>query len=672
MSAAFSRNISVVILNYDRPATTIKSVECVRGSRGDYVREIIVVDNGSPEASLSALESGIEGAARLVAVGTNRFFGEGNNIGVEEAQSDYILLLNNDAFVEEDCIPELVHTLEQDPGVAAVGPMFLYPNGRVQEVGGMALTSGDIVQVGKGAIWGPDHYTEEYQVDYCSAACLLMRKSDFVAVGGFSFRWEPAYYEDLDLCLTLAQRFGPVLVNPRARVVHLESLTTGDPTMRLEKQVEINKRVFLEKWGEWLRRRQQFHLSDDAGRLSDEPASPRPPASPSPPASPRSSPSSIGGAARVVPRRRPDGIKTAVVFSPYELVPGGGERYIFEVASALCDAIGLDNVRMSSTHRYSTLRLRQMAEAFGVGASAGFCSLEQLRTAPPDLTVVMGNEAVPPIAGYGSRYNVYMCQFPFAAPDEYIRRNMAYLPAFDEIWVNSNFTRRYLNGHLRLLGVPAPKIRVVYPPATLPSTPGAPDWRDRATVMTVGRFFTGGHNKRQDVAIEIVRTLKEKFGRSVKLQMVGALHASAASRDRFNELVEMADDLDAEFFPNASRSRLIELYAHAAVLIHTAGFGVDKYAYPERLEHFGIVPLEAASSGAIPVVYGEAGPAEVMGLLGCPTTFSSVNEAAEKIEELFADPSRASALSTRLIERSREFSSEAFRSRVYEALATVL
>ena len=66
-----------------------------------------------------------------------------------------------------------------DPTVAAVGPMFLYPDGRVQEVGGVVVPTGDAVQIGKGSVWGPDHYDTPCPVDYCSAACLMMRRSDF-------------------------------------------------------------------------------------------------------------------------------------------------------------------------------------------------------------------------------------------------------------------------------------------------------------------------------------------------------------------------------------------------------------------------------------------------------------------------------------------------------------
>ena len=52
------------------------------------------------------------------------------------------------------------------------------------------------------------------------------------------------------------------------------------------------------------------------------------------------------------------------------------------------------------------------------------------------------------------------------------------------------------------------------------------------------------------------------------------------------------------------------------MLIHAAGFGVDADEFPERLEHFGITPIEAASFGCIPVVYGQGGPREVVRTLG--------------------------------------------------------
>lgn len=658
MPDEFQDNVSVVILNYERVETTVKAVDCVRQSRGDYVREVLVVDNGSSPEVLAELHDALADKARIVSIGVNRYFGEGNNIGVEEATGEFILLLNNDAYVEPDCIPELVSTMQADPSIAAAGPMFLYPSGAVQEVGSIVLENGDIVQVGKGAIWDAHHYTDECTVDYCSAACLLMRKRHFNEVGGFSLQWEPAYYEDADLCLSLRQAVGPVVVNPRARVVHVESMTTADARMRLESQVDINRLAFVEKWGAWLKARQAFRgpspkehdVVKTVGRdgLSD-----------------------VGdvGDHRLRVRSR---IANAVLFSPYELVPGGGERYMFELAATIAELVGPDNVQMSSTHRYSNLRMRQMNAAFGVQGPASFMTLDELREEPPDLTVVLGNEIVPPVPGYGRVHNIYMCQFPFSAPDEYLLANTPFIQTFNEIWVNSDFTRSYVSGHLRLLGVKAPTIRIVPPPATLPKPDDVPNWRDRSAVMTVGRFFQGGHNKRQDVVIEIVKELSKTLGRSVPLVMAGSLHATHASRDRFQELLRMTDGIECHLYPNVRRERLVELYRTSSVLVHAAGYGVDRYAFPERLEHFGIAPVEAASVGCIPVVYGEGGPAEVMKVLDCPTTFRSVPEAAETIVRLFNDPDGSEALSKALIDRSECYSQRAFRDRTREALTDVM
>ena len=139
--------------------------------------------------------------------------------------------------------------MRNDPMVAAVGPMFLYPDGRVQEVGGVALPTGDVVQIGKGTVWGPDHFDTPCVVDFCSAACLMMRRSDFLKVGGLGFEWEPAYYEDVDLCLKLWTQCGKVMVNPAARVIHIESKTTSDRLLQLQDISEINRVRFVAKWG---------------------------------------------------------------------------------------------------------------------------------------------------------------------------------------------------------------------------------------------------------------------------------------------------------------------------------------------------------------------------------------------------------------------------------------
>src|SRR5580698_258492 len=303
MTDTFDHNVSVIVLNYNHADTTLQCLEALRRAGSVLIREVIVVDNGSDDEEVAILRQHKRANDFvLVEVGENRYFSEGNNIGVDFATGDFIVFLNNDAFVEPGWIDELAATMVNDPTVAAVGPMFLYPDGRVQEVGSVALPTGDVVQVGKGSVWGPEHYDTPCVVDFCSAACLLMRRSDFLAVGGFGFEWEPAYYEDVDLCLKLWTTAGKVVVNPRARVVHIESKTTSQSRLRLDDISEINRERFARKWGPWLEARQTAHLAP----------------APSNETSPRAPLRATLAAA--------ESHSEFVLYSPYPLVPGGGER----------------------------------------------------------------------------------------------------------------------------------------------------------------------------------------------------------------------------------------------------------------------------------------------------------------------------------------------------------
>ncbi len=648
----FDHNVSVIVLNYNHSQTTLECLDALERARSSLIREIIVVDNGSTPDEVAILRTRHRRRDfTLVEVGVNRFFSEGNNIGAGYAHGDYIVFLNNDAFVEPGWIEALADTMRNDPAVAAVGPMFLYPDGRIQEVGSLALPTGDVVQVGKGTVWGPDHFDTPCTVDFCSAACLMMRRSDFLRVGGFGFEWEPAYYEDVDLCLKLWTHCGKVMVNPAARVVHIESKTTSDKALQLQNISEINRARFAEKWGGWLEERHTRHLADvdqspytelDETRGADLDLLLEPPATSSP---------------------------QFVLYSPYQLVPGGGERVMFEIASHLSSLVGVENVVFSTPHRYSTIRMRQMAATFGfehvVGTPLPFEEVDPVRCR---FAVVLGNSIVPPIKPFGHR-NVYQLQFPFWMPDVEIEKRATWLRDYDEVWVYSEFVRRNVNGLALHYGLECPPIRVIPPPATWSGATRGLPWGDRKMILSVGRFFAGGHNKRQDVVIDAFRHVVERGSGDVELALAGSIHPSSEARERFQELQCMAKGLNCRFYPNIGRAELAALYEQSAVLIHAAGFGADPDEFPETLEHFGITPVEAASFGCIPVVYGQGGPAEVVRTLGCNTAFSTVEECVAIVSDLLGDTGGSTALSEHLFQSANIFSADAFWDRVNEALA---
>ena len=663
----FSRNVSVVVLNYDRVATTLQCLDALEAAASDLVAEVLVVDNGSPPEAVAELAAGAEGRARVLALGLNRYFGEGNNIGAEEATGDYLVFLNNDAFVQPGWLEELAATMAADPAVAAVGPMFVYPDGRVQEVGGVVLTTGDVVQVGKGAVWGPDHYTEACPVDFCSAACLLMRTADFHAVGGFSYEFEPAYYEDVDLCLKLWAARGAVMVNPRATVVHIESHTTSDRSLRLHSISEINRQKFVRRWGDWLRHRRL--LGTAAEPLGPGLRGGVPAVGPDPLVDGRNAGAAAAEARRDFPRRV-HGVETpqAVLYSPFELVPGGGERVLFELAGYLSGQLGPEQVALSRPHRYSTTRLSQLSRVFGFSRPVAHPRLfDYLVTGRVELGVVLGNAIVPPVPAFGRR-SVYLCQFPFNVSDEHVAVHRQWLADFDEIWVYSDFVRRYVAGLADLHGLEHGPIRVIAPPGHLArggrlgALVGPPHRADGGTLLLGGPRQTPGRGHRRHAGAgraghADVRPGGGRFAARHRRQPGPLPRAGRAGRGP--ELL---------LPPQRRPAGLAALYARSAVLVHAAGFGTDPLEFPERLEHFGITPVEAASFGCIPVCYREGGPAEVLSLLGCDTGFTTRDEAADVLASLWKDPEGSTALSAGLPLRSDQFSVDAFHQRVGAAL----
>jgi glycosyltransferase involved in cell wall biosynthesis len=154
----------------------------------------------------------------------------------------------------------------------------------------------------------------------------------------------------------------------------------------------------------------------------------------------------------------------------------------------------------------------------------------------------------------------------------------------------------------------------------------------------------------------------------VELALAGSIHPSPEARSRFHDLQALARGLDCTFYPNITRADLASLYERSAVLIHATGFGVDPEEFPEKLEHWGITPIEAASFGCIPVVYGRGGPKEVVEVLGCDTAFLTVDECADIVTDLLNDPSRSAKLSEHIRESSQAYSPESYRDAITESL----
>jgi O-antigen biosynthesis protein len=243
--------VSVVMVTYGNWPLVRRSLEALL-ARTDPVYELIVVDSASPDETAQRLSDEVEGAS-LVLSQENVGFGGGSNLGAEHARGRFLCFLNSDAMVEPDWLDPLVEVLKEDPTAGAAIPMFLNPDGTIQEAGSVIDSVGWPHALGAGESAKAFAHRFRREIDYGSAACLLIERETFRDAGGFDPVYGVGYFEDVDLSFKLKERGLRTMYEPRSRVVH-ERHGSGTSD-QARKRMEVNRAIFYRRWSERLARR---------------------------------------------------------------------------------------------------------------------------------------------------------------------------------------------------------------------------------------------------------------------------------------------------------------------------------------------------------------------------------------------------------------------------------
>ena len=184
----------------------------------------------------------------------------------------------------------------------------------------------------------------------------------------------------------------------------------------------------------------------------------------------------------------------------------------------------------------------------------------------------------------------------------------------------------------------------------------------RPEILSVGRFFVGGHSKNHRMMIEtFARMIRRERLTGWTLRLIGASGSAPADRVYLAGLRSLARGLPVRIETDVDITRIREAYRRASIYWHAAGFGQNEKRTPEAFEHFGIAPVEAMSAGAAPVVFDGGGVRETVEDGESGYLWRSASQLRKISWRLIRNAGLRNRVAAAALARSKEFSPEKFR-----------
>lgn len=244
--------VSIIIPVFNQWAYTAACLRSLADTKCKAEFEVIVVDDHSDDetSEMAQTVSGLNYQRNSKNLG---FVGSCNR-GLDVARGEFTILLNNDTQVLDGWLDALLDTFERFPDTGLVGAQLLYPDGSLQEAGGIIFNDGSGWNYGRHDDPNKPEYQYLREVDYCSGACIMLPTPLFRDLQGFDARYAPAYYEDTDLAFRVREASLKVRYQPGARIIHHEGITSGtDLSAGAKRYQAVNRSKFLQRWQEQLK-----------------------------------------------------------------------------------------------------------------------------------------------------------------------------------------------------------------------------------------------------------------------------------------------------------------------------------------------------------------------------------------------------------------------------------
>lgn len=266
--------VSIVIPVYNQFGYTYNCLKSILEHTEKTTYEIIIADDCSTD-QVKELEKVVSGINVIHNEKNLRFLLNCNN-AAEQARGAYILFLNNDTQVQPNWLRPLVDLMEREKEAGMVGSKLVYPDGSLQEAGGILWKDGSAWNYGHLKNPEDPEYSYVKEADYISGAAIMIRTSLWKEIGGFDTAFAPAYYEDTDLAFEVRKHGYKVFLQPASIVVHFEGVSNGtDTSSGLKSYQVVNQNKFFEKWKEVLEKDHfangtEVYLAKDRGQTKKQ------------------------------------------------------------------------------------------------------------------------------------------------------------------------------------------------------------------------------------------------------------------------------------------------------------------------------------------------------------------------------------------------------------------
>ena len=249
--------LSIVVVNFETPDYTLQCLQSIYKNPPSSDFEVILIDNGSKDGSLDLIREGLPQVI-CIETGENSGFSRANNLGINNARGDFILLLNSDTKILDDSFDRMIEYLMVHPEVGAVGPRQLDGRGKLQ------LSWGSFPTLISEAFRRLLHYRlsindlkirdyleEKFSgstvVDWVSGSCLMARRKAFFDAGLLDGRFF-MYFEDIDLCQRIRNNGWQIHYNSNMTILHYGGVTARKNILHVLVEYRRSQIYFTRKY----------------------------------------------------------------------------------------------------------------------------------------------------------------------------------------------------------------------------------------------------------------------------------------------------------------------------------------------------------------------------------------------------------------------------------------